>query len=164
MSVHALEDLERGLASAEFARDCANDSCDRARTALRRFGSHEVSCMATKEIGRIGSRSGLRWSPRDAAVCTCGLSAAMTFSPSDNSEIVRRWNAHDDLLAFSQRALAGLEALERSRSEPATEQQWAAVAELRALIGGGRAAITKAGAGLDPKAVAQHWSSRAVKP
>lgn len=53
--------------------------------------------------------------------------------------------AAPELFAFGKRALRGLEAIEQSRGEPTTDEQRAAVVELRAMIAAGRAAIAKGG-------------------
>lgn len=37
------------------------------------FVVHRDACNAVKQIGRFGSRSGLRWQPGDQKACSCGL-------------------------------------------------------------------------------------------
>ncbi len=54
-----------------------SDAIKLAKEALRRHGCHDASCEATKVLGRMGSRSGLRWSSGDEKTCSCGLGTAL---------------------------------------------------------------------------------------
>lgn len=45
--------------------------------ALVNHGIHATSCQSYREIGRLGSRSGLQWYSTDEKTCSCGLGAAI---------------------------------------------------------------------------------------
>lgn len=98
--------------------------------------------------------------PFDASTPDGTLIALATTAPHDcdqprcaGAENKRKLDAADALLSVARRALSGFEALERSRSAPATEAQRAAVAELQGLIADTRAAIAQADRLVSEKAV-----------
>lgn len=59
-----------------------------AIAALKEVGTHADGCEAVKEIGRFGSRAGLRWSAGDLGRCSCRLGLLMAEAADANAQRV----------------------------------------------------------------------------